>query len=56
MSASGDPGLRQLVMRLGLGASREELLVELGRAKFVHAVYAAAAVLVNLLLPGLRMM
>lgn len=56
MSASGDPGLRQLVRRLGLGASREALLVELGRCKVVDAVYAAAAALANLLLPGLRVM
>lgn len=56
MSASGDPGLRQLVTRLGLEATRQELLAELGRWKAVDAVYAVGAVLANLLLPGLRMM
>jgi hypothetical protein len=56
MSASGDPGLRHLVARLGLGAIRHELLAELRRWKGVDAVHAAAAVLVNLLLPGLRVM
>ena len=56
MSASGDPRLAELVAGVGLAATRHELLVALGRWMRSHAVYAAAAVLANLLLPGLRMM
>jgi hypothetical protein len=56
MSASGDPRLAELVAGVGLAATRHELLVALGRWMRSHAVYAAAAVLANLLLPGLRVM
>jgi Domain of unknown function (DUF6431) len=56
MSASGDPRLAELVAGVGLAATRHELLTALGRWTRSHAVYAAAAVLANLLLPGLRVM
>jgi hypothetical protein len=56
MSASGDPRLAELVAGVGLAATRYELLVALGRWMRSPAVYAAAAVLANLLLPGLRVM
>lgn len=56
MSASGDPRLAELVAGVGLAATRHELLTALGRWMRARAVYAAAAVLANLLLPGLRVM
>ena len=56
MSASGDPRFAELVAGVGLAATRYELLVALGRWMRSPAVYAAAAVLANLLLPGLRVM
>lgn len=56
MSASGDPRLAQVVTRLGLEATRQELLAGLRQWMGTLAVYAAAAVLTNLLLPGLRIM
>lgn len=56
MSASGDPRLVQVVTRLGLEATRQELLAGLRPWMSTLAVYAAAAVLANLLLPGLRIM
>lgn len=56
MSASGDPRLVQVVTRLGLGATRQELLAGLRPWMSTLAVYAAAAILANLLLPGLRIM
>jgi len=56
MSASGDPRLVQVVTRLGLAATRQELLAGLRPWMSALAVYAAAAVLANLLLPGLRIM
>lgn len=56
MSASGDLQLAELVARVGLAATRHELLVALGRWMRSHAAYAMAAVLANFLLPGLRMM
>ena len=56
MSASGDPRLAELVAEVGLSATRHELLAALRRWMRPHAVFAAAAVLANLLLPGLRVM
>jgi hypothetical protein len=56
MSASGDPRLVQVVTRLGLEATRQELLAGLRPWMSTLAVYAAAAVLANILLPGLRIM